>query len=60
MALEREEQWALWKLANGKAPVMDDIPIEVLNAAGEIQSGYLKQYIMCILLTWTCVVCLHV
>ena len=35
MTLEREERWALWKLANEKAPLMDDIPIALLKAAGE-------------------------
>ena len=41
MALEREERWSLWKLANGTAPVMDDISIELLKTSGKNQLGYL-------------------
>ena len=33
--LESEVPWALGQLANGKAPGVDNIPIELLKAAGE-------------------------
>ena len=33
--LESEVRWALGQLANGKAPGVDNIPIELLKAAGE-------------------------